>query len=91
MIAGLVFAMLGSSSLPATLPALIAQWHLSAAEAGWLSGAYFLGYAIGVPVLVSLTDRIDARWIFATGCCIGVVAGFGFALFARGLWLGIAF
>jgi MFS family permease len=91
MIAGLVFAMLGSSSVPAALPALIAQWHLSAAEAGWLSGAYFLGYAISVPVLVSLTDRIDSRWIFAIGCCVGVVAGFGFAFFARGLWLGIAF
>ena len=91
MIAGLVLAMLGSSSVPATLPVLIAQWHLSAAEAGWLSGAYFLGYAISVPVLVSLTDRIDSRWVFAFGCLTGILANLGFAFFAQGLWVASAF
>ncbi|HXP95043.1 MAG TPA: MFS transporter [Candidatus Binatia bacterium] len=85
MIAGEVFAMLGSSAVAATLPTLIAQWHLSSLQAGWLSGAYFIGYAVAVPVLVSLTDRFDSRFIFALGCALGVVANFAFAFLAGGL------
>lgn len=84
MIAANMFAMLGSSAVAATLPALIAQWGLSPVQAGWLSGGYFLGYAATVLVLVSLTDRVDARIVFAFGCAIGVVANAGFALFAGG-------
>jgi predicted MFS family arabinose efflux permease len=84
MIAAEIFAMLGSSAVAATLPGLIAQWGLSSAQAGWLSGAYFLGYAVTVPVLVSLTDRIDARLVFAFGCAVGIFANAGFALFAHG-------
>ncbi len=76
--------MLGSSAVAATLPSLIAQWGLSSAQAGWLSGAYFLGYAVTVPVLVSLTDRIDARIVFAFGCVVGIVANAGFSRFAHG-------
>jgi MFS family permease len=83
MIAAEIFAMLGSSAVAATLPALVAQWGLSLAQAGWLSGAYFLGYAATVPVLVSLTDRIDARIVFAFGCALGLGAGIGFAVFAH--------
>jgi MFS family permease len=86
MIAANMFAMLGSSAVAATLPALIAQWGLGPAQAGWLSGAYFLGYAATVLVLVSLTDRFDARFVFAFGCAIGVVANAGFALFAHGFF-----
>ena len=84
MIAANMFAMVGSSAVAATLPSLIAQWTLSPVQAGWLSGGYFLGYAATVLVLVSLTDRIDARIVFAFGCAIGVAANVGFALFAGG-------
>jgi predicted MFS family arabinose efflux permease len=91
MIAAQIFAMLGSSAVAATLPTLIAQWHLSSTEAGWMSGAYFLGYAIAVPTLVSLTDRVDARVVFACGCAIGLAACIGFALFANGLWTATIF
>ncbi len=85
MIAAEIFAMAGSSAVPATLPALIAQWQLSAVEAGWLGGAYFVGYAAAVPVLVSLTDRLDPRIVFFAGCTIGVAANVGFAMFSRDL------
>ena len=88
MIAADMFAMLGSSAVAATLPALIAQWGLSSAQAGGLSGAYFLGYAVAVPILVSLTDRIDARIVFAFGCAVGIIANAGFAMFANGFVSG---
>jgi predicted MFS family arabinose efflux permease len=83
-IAAEILAMTGSSAVAATLPTLIAAWHLTAAQAGWLSGAYFLGYAVAVPVLVSATDRVDARWIFAGGCVAGVAANAGMSV-ASGL------
>lgn len=79
MIAAEILSMIGSSAVAASLPALIAEWQLSAVQAGWLSGAYFIGYAAAVPMLVSRTDRIDARWIFAGGCVIGGLANVGFA------------
>ncbi len=91
MIGGEICSLLGSSAVAATLPTLIAQWHLSSAQAGWLSGAYFIGYALSVPFLVSLTDRIDSRVVFALGCVAGAAAAFGFASFARDLWSGLAF
>jgi MFS family permease len=84
MIVAEICVMLGSSAVAATLPALIAQLGLSSAQAGWLSGSYFLGYALAVPVLVSLTDRIDARIVFAFGCAIGIAADLGFSRFAHG-------
>ena len=83
--------MLGTSAVPATLPTLMAEWGLSPAEAGWLSGSYFLGYAVAVPVLVSLTDRVDPRTIFALSCTIGVIANAGIASFAHGLASATAF
>ena len=80
MIAGEILSMVGASAVAATLPALIAEWHLSAVQAGWLSGSYFFGYALAVPLLVSRTDRMDARWIFAGGCVVGGLADAGVAL-----------
>lgn len=84
MIAAEICSMFGSSAVAAALPALIAEWHLGAAQAGWLSGCYFVGYAVAVPILVSRTDRIDARWIFAGGCVLGALANLGMAT-ANGL------
>jgi predicted MFS family arabinose efflux permease len=85
MILAQIFALSGTSAVAATLPTLISSWSLSPVQAGWLGGAYFLGYAAAVPFLVSLTDRFDARWVFASGCAIGVLANAGFATLANGL------
>ncbi|MGY8959819.1 MAG: MFS transporter, partial [Alphaproteobacteria bacterium] len=48
----------------ALLPHFGESWALSKTELGWISGIFFAGYTIAVPVLVSLTDRIDARPIY---------------------------
>ncbi|MBV8150598.1 MAG: MFS transporter [Candidatus Eremiobacteraeota bacterium] len=86
MICAEALAMLGVSALAATLPTLIAQWGLTSTQAGWLSGTFYLGYALAVPLLVSLTDRIDSRAIFFFGCVLGALAYLGFATAAHGLW-----
>ena len=65
-----VLAQLGAQALPALLPGVIADWHLSKTEAGWLVGVFFVGYVAAVPVLVSLTDRLPARnvYVFGAAC-----------------------
>jgi MFS family permease len=81
-----VLSMQGFGSYAALLPELRAQWGLSYAWAGWVEGAFQAGYLVTVPVLVTLTDRVDARRIFAGAAVIGGLASLGFAVFAQGLW-----
>jgi len=81
-----VLTMLGVFTFPALMPEFIEIWQLSNTEAGWIAGILLGGYAISVPVLVSLTDRIDARLIYLSGATLTATALFGFAYFASGFW-----
>ncbi len=81
-----VLSMAGSTTFPALLPTFVAVWDLTNAEAGWLSGVYFAGYVAAVPVLVSLTDREDARRIYLASTLVIAVAWLAFALLAGGFW-----
>jgi predicted MFS family arabinose efflux permease len=72
------------------VPAIMAQylmplWGLSAAQAGLMASAYALGYMLAVPVLTTLTDRIDARIILAVGSAVSGLATIAFGLLAGGL------
>ena len=69
---------------PALLPNFQAEWALSHTEAGWISGIYFGGYAASVPILVSLTDRVDPRKIYLLSAGLGAVSLMGFGLLAQG-------
>jgi MFS family permease len=80
---GHVLTMIGFSAFPALLPQFIELWNLSSIEGGMVNSAFFLGYTLAVPLLVSLTDRIDARRIYVASAFLGVAANTGFALLAR--------
>jgi predicted MFS family arabinose efflux permease len=72
------------------VPAVMAQhlmpaWRLSASEAGLMASSYALGYMVAVPVLTTLTDRIDARLILFAGSTLSGLATIGFGLLADGL------
>ena len=82
--------MLGFSAVPALLPELSAAWHLSATQAGTLTGAFFAGYMVAVPLLTALTDRIDARKIYLAATLIAALANLGLALAARSFASGLA-
>ncbi|MBN8982485.1 MAG: MFS transporter [Rhizobiales bacterium] len=69
---------------------LIPEWHLSGAEAGLLAGAFAAGYMVSVPVLATLTDRIDARTILIWGSALSAFATLMFGILAQGLWSGAA-
>ncbi len=85
----LVLSLLGFMTVAVTLPELIAAWSLSNTQAGWLGGIYFAGYVVAVPLLTSLTDRIDARRIYLCSATVAGLASLGFALFADGFWSGL--
>jgi predicted MFS family arabinose efflux permease len=73
-----------------TLPAIMAQylmplWGLSAAEAGLMASAYAFGYMLAVPVLTTLTDRIDARRVLMAGSAVSCLATVLCGLLADGL------
>ena len=78
--------------VPSTLAAfLIPEWHLSGAQAGLLAGSGAAGYMCAVPVLATLTDRIDARKILIAGSALSAFGTLLFGLFATGLWSGAFF
>jgi MFS family permease len=81
---GQSLGMAGIVSFPALLPQFRQLWSLSGGEAGLISGIYFAGYILAVPVLSALTDRLDPRRIYVLSLLCGVVTAFGFAAFADG-------
>lgn len=77
-----------------TLSANLAQhlmpaWGLSAAEGGLMASGYAFGYMLAVPVLTTLTDRIDARLVLLGGSIVSGLATMAFGLFAQGFWSGM--
>ncbi|RXH20133.1 MFS transporter [Bradyrhizobium guangzhouense] len=78
-----------------TLSANLAQhlmpaWGLSAAEGGLMASGYAFGYMLAVPLLTTLTDRIDARLVLLCGSIFSGLATVAFGIFARGFWSGAA-
>ncbi|MBI5162409.1 MAG: MFS transporter [Magnetospirillum sp.] len=86
-----VLTMTGVFAFAALLPDFVAAWGLSNTEAGWISGIGFAGYALAVPVLTALTDRIDARRVWLGGALLTAASAALFAAFADGLWSALAF
>jgi len=83
--------MAGTMTFQALIPTFIGEWRLSHAEAGWISGAAYAGYMAGVPLLVSLTDRIDARRMVILFALVACLSSLAFALLATGLWTAVVF
>jgi predicted MFS family arabinose efflux permease len=84
-------AQIGAFGVAALLPTLISAWSLSNTEAGWLGGIYYAAYTLVVPVLSSLTDRVDPKRIYLASVALTAVAFAGFAWVATGFWSGLAF
>jgi MFS family permease len=85
------FAQIGAFGVAALIPTLIPAWSLSNTEAGWISGIYYAAYTLVVPLLSSLTDRVDPRRIYLGSVALTAVAFAGFAWVASGFWSALAF
>lgn len=91
MCAAEILSMAGMFSFPALLPMFLEEWGLSNTEAGWINGIYFAGYTLAVPILGSLTDRIDARRIYLCSASIVAIASLGFCSVVNGFWTSFLF
>ena len=85
-----VFVQLGAGYWPVLLPELMGRWSLSNSEAGWITSGFYAAYMISVPVLVTLTDRIDAKRVYLFGVGCTAVAHFAFGILADGFWSAFA-
>ena len=91
MCAAQVFSLQGIFTFSALLPTFIDEWRLSNTDAGWISGVYFGGYVVAVAILVSLTDRIEAKYVHMASAAVTTISALCFALFAEGFWTAIVF
>ena len=90
LVAAMCIGQVGNLLPHVAVPAVMAQhlmplWALSAAEAGLMASAFAFGYMLAVPVLTTLTDRIDARGILFVGSAASGLATAAFGLLAEGL------
>jgi MFS family permease len=81
-----VLSMTGFAAYTTLLPLLQKDWGLTNSEAGAISGFMFAGYMVSVPVLTSLTDRMDSRRIYLGACLIASAGASLFALHGQGFW-----
>ena len=74
-------AQVGAYAWPALLPGFLDLWQMDKAAAGVLTSLFYGAYLLSVPVLVSLTDRIDPRRVYLFGIAC-TLAGHGLFAFA---------
>jgi MFS family permease len=91
MCAAQACAQIGAFGVAALIPTLIPAWSLSNTEAGWISGIYYAAYTVVVPLLASLTDRVDPKRIYLGSVALTALAFAGFAWMATGFWSALAF
>lgn len=82
--AGQVLVQIGAFFWPALLPRMIPLWKLSNSEAGWITASFYGAYMLAVPILVTLTDRVDPKRIYLLGVGLTVIGHTAFALLADG-------
>src|ERR1044072_3202640 len=85
-----VLVQIGAFFWPALLPQMIPRWSLTNSEAGWITAAFYGAYILAVPVLVTLTDRIDAKLVYLSGVAATVAGHALFAALADGFWSALA-
>lgn len=81
-----ILSMTGFAAYTTLLPQLQRLWGLTNSEAGAISGFLFAGYMLSVPILTSLTDRMDSRRVYLAACLIGSLGAATFASWGQGFW-----
>lgn len=81
---------IGAFFWPALLPQLAPHWSLSNSAAGWITAAFYGAYMLAVPVLVTLTDRVDPKRIYLLGVGLTILGHLLFGMIAEGFWTALA-
>ena len=85
-----IAAQLGAYAWAALLPRLSLEWSIDPAEAGLITGSFYFAYMLTAPVLVSLTDRMDAKLVYLFGATAIAAGHLAFAFGVDGFWSAIA-
>jgi predicted MFS family arabinose efflux permease len=85
-----VLVQIGAYFWPALLPGLIEPWGLTYTQTGWITAIFYGAYMLSVPVLVTLTDRVDPRRIYLLGVGLTIAGHLYFGLAADGFWSALA-
>jgi len=85
-----VLVQIGAYFWPALLPGLVGRWALTYTEAGWITAVFYGAYVVSVPILVTLTDRVDPRRIYLFGVALTIAGHLYFGLAADGFWSAMA-
>ncbi len=81
-----VLVQIGAFFWPALLPGMMTRWNLTNSEAGWITAIFYGAYLAAVPVLVTLTDRIDAKLVYLFGVACTIIGHLLFGMYADGFW-----
>ena len=81
-----VLVQIGAFFWPALLPGMIRLWDLTNSEAGWITASFYGAYMVSVPVLVTLTDRVDPKRVYLFGVASTVAGHLLFGLIAESFW-----
>jgi MFS family permease len=85
-----VLVQIGAFFWPALLPTMIPLWGLTNSEAGWITAIFYAAYLTAVPILVTLTDRVDAKLVYLFGVGCTVAGHLLFGIYADGFWSALA-
>lgn len=85
-----VLVQIGAFFWPVLLPGMMPLWQLTNSEAGWITAIFYAAYMLSVPVLVTLTDRVDAKLIYLFGVACTIVGHLMFGFLAEGFWSALA-
>ncbi len=84
-----VLVQIGAFFWPALLPGMMPLWQLSNSEAGWITASFYGAYMLAVPVLVTLTDRVDPKRVYLFGVAATALGHMLFGLLADGFWSAV--
>ena len=79
-----VLVQIGAFFWPALLPGMMRLWQLTNSEAGWITASFYGAYMVSVPVLVTLTDRVDPKRVYLFGVASTVVGPLAVRIACRG-------
>src|SRR5262245_37251039 len=85
-----VLVQVGAFFWPALLPEMMDRWALTNSAAGSITAVFYGAYILAVPILVTLTDRIDAKRVYLAGAASTVLGHLLFAFLADGFWSALA-
>jgi len=85
-----VLVQIGAFFWPALLPDMMLLWSLSNSEAGWITAIFYGAYMLSVPLLVTLTDRLDPKSVYLFGVGATIAGHLAFGLYAEGFWSAMA-